>query len=421
MSRHFEKAPPSLSGYDVLLTANYSPWSRYSGGGQKSTHQVACALARRGLRVGVIYTKAPWERVEAPADLPYRVHWAWFLGVRPGISSPLRFLNGLSVVWTARRLSGPQTVLHSNGEEGSLLRQVPEKRCVVVTNRYPNYDRFLFDADWERGATWLRILFREPRFVAQALSLRQADAITVTSSHSRDQVSRCFGIPVEALRVVFNGLDDRFRERLWTGLVTCEEGATNENAVGSACSGIFYYGRLTRAKGVDLLLRAYARLPESLRTLHRLFLVGEGPDAGPLRELARELAIADRIDWLGWRSGEQIVALMMQCRLCALPSREESFGNTMLETLALGVPLLTSRAGSLAEVTGGHGIQGDVTNEDWFAKQLESELTSSPDLARWAAAAEWTRNTYSWEQTAEQFAEIYDRYKPARNSSQASE
>ena len=45
----------------VVLTCNFSPWSAYSGGAQRSTHNLARALVRRGHRVKVVFTKAPLE------------------------------------------------------------------------------------------------------------------------------------------------------------------------------------------------------------------------------------------------------------------------------------------------------------------------------------------------------------------------
>src|SRR3954447_6259814 len=81
--------------YDVIMTCNYSPWSGYSGGGQKSVHMLAGEMARQGLKVAAVYSKAPWEKIAPHADPLYDEHWAGFFAVRPGISSPLRFLNGI--------------------------------------------------------------------------------------------------------------------------------------------------------------------------------------------------------------------------------------------------------------------------------------------------------------------------------------
>src|SRR4051812_45995298 len=53
--------------YDVVITCNYSPWSRYKGGAQKSVHMLASSLADEGKRVCVVYSKVPWETVPVPA------------------------------------------------------------------------------------------------------------------------------------------------------------------------------------------------------------------------------------------------------------------------------------------------------------------------------------------------------------------
>ena len=64
--------------YDVIMTCNYSPWSAYSGGGQKSVHMLATAMVKQGLRVAVVYSKGPWEKVAARQPTAYDVHWAGF-------------------------------------------------------------------------------------------------------------------------------------------------------------------------------------------------------------------------------------------------------------------------------------------------------------------------------------------------------
>ena len=132
------------SPHDVILTCNYSPWSAYRGGGQKSTHMIASELARAGKRVCVVYTKGLFERVQVPAGLSYDVAWAFFFAIKPGISSPLRFLNGLSVYFRVRGLSGSKTVLHGNGDEASLLSRVRPRKAFVYSHRYPGFPDFMF-------------------------------------------------------------------------------------------------------------------------------------------------------------------------------------------------------------------------------------------------------------------------------------
>ena len=76
--------------YDVIMTCNYSPWSAYSGGGQKSVHMLATAMAKQGLRVAVVYSKGIGEKIKSHPAPAYDVHWAGFFAFKPSISSPLR-------------------------------------------------------------------------------------------------------------------------------------------------------------------------------------------------------------------------------------------------------------------------------------------------------------------------------------------
>src|SRR5262245_15559702 len=106
-----------------ILTVNFSPWSRYSGGGQRSTHNLACALAQRGHDVSVVYTKPPWEAVQLPAALPYQPLWAALPAFRSRSGALLRPLTSLSVARQVERLArhGAELVVHGNGEEAALI------------------------------------------------------------------------------------------------------------------------------------------------------------------------------------------------------------------------------------------------------------------------------------------------------------
>ena len=387
--------------YDVILTCNYSPWSSYRGGGQKSTHMVASALAGMGKRVCVVYSKGPFERVPLPADLPYDVKWAFFFAVKPGISSPLRFLNGITFYFKVRTLTGPETVLHGNGDEASLLGYIPDKKKFVYSHRYPGFDSFMFRTRWGTWKTRLSVFFREPRFTAFALGLRGADAVTCTSLSSAQQLHACFQVPETKIHIVPNGIDPAFLE---VGFPD------------AAARGIVYYGRMTRAKGVDTLLWAYAGLPAETRAAHPLTLIGDGPYAAELRALAEQLGIT-AARWIPWLDSAELAREIRGHRLAALPSREESFGNTMLETLATGQALVTTSAGSIPEVVGKDGEWAELVPPDdvdalraAILRSLSGSSTMAPhDPQRAAARREYVRARFSWESTAKAFVKLYDR------------
>lgn len=378
--------------YDLILTTNYSPWSRYSGGGQKSVHMIASEMARQGLRVAVVYSKVPWEKVAVPEGLAYDVHWAAFLAIKPGISSPLRFLNGITFYLKVKALSSPTTVLHGNGDEASLLWAVRRKRKFIHTNRYPEFPAFLHGSDWSRPSTWLRVFFREPRFPALALALRRCDALTVTSTSSLGQVMESFGPEASRGQVVPNGVDP----------LAFETPMGN----GREQRGVLFFGRLTKAKGPDLALEAYGLLPPEVRSRHPLRILGFGPLQGELEKRVAELKLTT-VEFPGWKSGAELAKEIVAAKVVCLPSREESFGNTVAETLALGQSLVTSKAGSIPEVAGPWGRQVDGEDAGAFAHCLLEELSREVDDGRRAEQREYVRGRFSWARTAERFREIY--------------
>lgn len=401
--------------YDVILTCNYSPWSSYRGGGQKSTHMIASSLAAQGLHVCVVYSKGIFERVVVPENLPYDIRWALFIAVKPGISSPLRFLNAIPFYFAARALSGARTVLHGNGDEAALLGAIRRKKRFVYSHRYPAFPEFMHRTRWGTWRTRVTVFFREPRFAAIALALRGADVVACTSRSSADTVRHCFQVPVTKLRVIPNGIDPAFLE------AALPDGNTR---------GVVYYGRLTQAKGVDVLLRAYAGLPAAVRDEHPLTIIGDGPYAAELRALADTLglkAVADStlrghasggggdgasgrtgVRWIPWLESEALAGALTTHRVAALPSREESFGNTMLETLATGTTLVTARAGSIPEVVGDQAVLVEPDDVEGLRGALEQALTAPHDSARALARREYVRARYSWARTAELYADLYD-------------
>ncbi|HKP96396.1 MAG TPA: glycosyltransferase family 4 protein [Fibrobacteria bacterium] len=377
------------------MTCNYSPWSRYSGGGQKSVHMLAGEMARQGLKVAVVYSKAPWEKIAPHAESPYDEHWAGFFALRPGIGSPLRFLNGILFYSKVRSLSTDRTVLHGNGDEASLLWLIRNKRKFVYTNRYPEFPAFLYGRDWTKARAWTAIFFREPRFVAIAMGIRHADKVTVTSTYSLAETRKAFGLGAGDVSVVPNGVDPVFLDLPMD---------TRES------TGVLFFGRLTRAKGPDLALEAYARLPADLRNAHPLRFIGAGPIRCELEARANALGLTG-VEFLGWKTGVDLARTILSCGAVCLPSREESFGNSVVEALALGQTLVSTRAGSIPEVVGPWGRLVAPDDPEALAAGLEAGLRAGTAWTEKCRQREFIRARYSWGRASIRYRAIYNPLK----------
>lgn len=109
-------------------------------------------------------------------------------------------------------------------------------------------------------------------------------------------------------------------------------------------------------KNVGLLLEAFARLPDALRTTSRLLLAGSARPGPEFWTRADALGLRDCVEFVALPGEEELVRLYQRAAVFALPSDEEGFGVVILEAMACGVPVVATRCG------GPEGIITDGTD-----------------------------------------------------------
>jgi len=172
------------------------------------------------------------------------------------------------------------------------------------------------------------------RFTQQA---RQAadnsDAIIAVSQFTASQVQELLGVEPSRIHVVPHGVR----------IPTTQSPAHRENLV-------LFAGVIQRRKNVGRLVKAFERLPPGWR----LALAGASQGYGAAAELraVEESPRRTDIDLLGHLTMEQIHALYACARIFAFPSLDEGFGMPILEAMAHGVPVVTSRCSAMPEVAG---------------------------------------------------------------------
>ncbi|HWB33736.1 MAG TPA: glycosyltransferase [Candidatus Paceibacterota bacterium] len=102
--------------------------------------------------------------------------------------------------------------------------------------------------------------------------------------------------------------------------------------------------RLVRKNAVDTVIRALPELPG----VHFLVL-GIGPDEAMLRSLARELGVEPRVRFLGQISHTELPAYLQASTIFIRPSRSEGFGNSFVEAMAAGLPVIATQEGGIAD------------------------------------------------------------------------
>jgi glycosyltransferase involved in cell wall biosynthesis len=167
---------------------------------------------------------------------------------------------------------------------------------------------------------------------------------------------------------------------------------------------VLYAGRITREKGIELLIDAFLRAHERDPSLH-LALAGGGPE----EELVRE-RIGDRATFLGWLEGEQLARAYASADVLVFPSHTDTFGQVILEAQASGLAVVAVAAGgplSLIE----HRVSGLLCPPDapTLAEAIV-ELARAPLLReRLARAGLQAARRRTWEQALARLGSGYTR------------
>ncbi|TPV93365.1 MAG: glycosyltransferase family 4 protein [Myxococcales bacterium FL481] len=381
----------------IALTVDFSAWSAYSGGAQKSTHQLALALVDRGHDVVVFCTRGWSERVDAPAGLPYDVRWVPLLSPR---AQPRSALRALTFLWMRPAVQrwldespGETAVVHSQGDEGAHFHRLRSRGRLahVATLRHPLYpDARPPAARLARLAWWIRT----PKWGLQRMTARRAQICAPASRNAADLIAAYYGVEQERLEVVPNGLDEVFLG----DAVAREEMAQS----------VVFAGRFERSKGIETLLEAWSRLGAKAP---RLTLFGQG-QVDVVQETIAQRGLASRVSVGGWVAGAELARVLRGAGLVVVPSHHESFGNAVVEAMASGAPLVASAVGSVPELVE-HARTGWLVppqDPDALAEAVR-RLMAEPALRRrlGAAARAHAASRFGWDRTAHQFEQLYDR------------
>lgn len=157
-----------------------------------------------------------------------------------------------------------------------------------------------------------------------------------------------------------------------------------------------------KVKRVPWLVEAFAMALETLQKDGKdadLVLVGDGPQHGEARRIARERGVCDRVTFLGLR--DALPDLLGPADVFCVASTEESFGLSALEAMACGTAVVGTDAGGLPEVVvhGESGLLSSVPDQDTYAAHLAALLgdrdraKAMGGAARDRAAANFDRRT----------------------------
>lgn len=166
---------------------------------------------------------------------------------------------------------------------------------------------------------------------------------------------------------------------------------------------------LNRNKGIDILIEAFAKYFKESDS--KLIIGGDGPERERLELLTNELGINDKVEFKGALSRKKVAKEMAECDVFILPSRYETFGVVLIEALASGKPVISTKNGGAEDiVTCDNGLIVGVDDIDQLGEAMKNiqnnyNQYNSEDIIKNCISK------YSKEVVVEKIEEIYNKKK----------
>ena len=231
--------------------------------------------------------------------------------------------------------------------------------------------------------------------------------LIVHTEHSRRHLVEKVGVTDQRISVLSLPLFTHYRH-----VAAATPGPEDPGGVDSAEAVVLFFGSISHYKGLDVLIRAFARLREPVVSHTRLMVAGN-PQI-PIREM-RDLAVAEGVDdRIIWRLGrvhtERVDSLFTRATVIALPYRHIDGSAAFSTALCYGKPFIASRLGVFGETLrdGVHGCLVEPEDHEALADRLSWMLSDRDRLAKMGEAVGRLRDSWpSWDLLAKKTLGVY--------------
>jgi glycosyltransferase involved in cell wall biosynthesis len=174
-------------------------------------------------------------------------------------------------------------------------------------------------------------------------------------------------------------------------------------------------GRLVHKNALDEVIRALVLLPEHVQFVS----YGSGPDEMALRKLSERLQVSDRVLFKGYIPHSELARAFTTAHIFIRPSRSEGMGNSFIEAMAAGLPVIATQEGGIADFlfdekrNHGKAATGwavDVDSPQQIADAVKDIMTNPDKVVRVRAnALALVREKYDWNLIAHDMKALFDR------------
>lgn len=232
--------------------------------------------------------------------------------------------------------------------------------------------------------------------------IERAQKIAVVSRATAADLARFMGVHPDRIVYAPNAVDERFH-------MPAPFSADELVELGFPPEFSLMLGTIEPRKNHANAIRAYERSS----AVGRLPLVIAGRLGWGLKNILPIMEEAESrgiVKYVSYVPDEIVPRLMASARVLIFPSWNEGFGLPVVEMLATGGNVVTSRAPALIEVAGGHAQNADADDVDGLAEAINASL-ELPSLETRQARLDWVTSQYSWDTTAVSLLESFEQVR----------
>jgi glycosyltransferase involved in cell wall biosynthesis len=324
---------------------------------------VTYRLANEFLRLGVTTELVAFAPVDPRSSMPFLNSKVpiYNLGVSTKIIQAWR-------LWRYMKIRSPRVLL-SAGTRANLIacltKRLHHPAAKVVLSIHNTLSKELTELPYFRR--WRRMKFIRALY-------HKADGFICVSNGVAEDLAVCAGIPRTSIQVIYNPIVTPEIMKQAEVSVSHQWFQSNHPPV------ILGAGRLTTQKDFATLIKAFSLVQAKIPS--RLVILGEGDNRDELKRLVRKLNLEQMVDLPGFV--ENSVAYMKRARLFVLSSAWEGFGNVLVESMAVGTPVVATDCPSGPReilLDGKIGALVSPKRPDMLAQAIIQTLVAPPNPA----------------------------------------
>lgn len=233
--------------------------------------------------------------------------------------------------------------------------------------------------------------------------LRNAKLVLCVSETVKNIIAERFKLPRERLVVSYNAVGSHFRPT-----ESREVPTVLQQKYGIREPYALYVGKLQACKNIVRILTAFHQFHQETNSDMKLVLVGRRTwTSSGIDETIHHLQLADHVLELGYVAHDDLPVVYCGASMFVFPSLSEGFGMPVIEAMACGVPVVTSRVDALPEIAGNAALLVDPYSAEDIASAMHRIYNSDQLRVTLRERGLERAKLFSWHRTAQQTLSAY--------------